>query len=234
MLILAFDSTAKAASVAVTDDERLLANTVVDNGLTHSELLLPMAEEALAKAKRSFDDVELLACNVGPGSFTGVRIGVSLVKGLAFGHNTPCAAVSTLLSLAYNLFPLEGVYAPAMDARRGQLYNAVFVCENGVLCRKTPDRAIDADALAEELLDYAGRPIYLVGDGYAVARSALETRGISISLTPELLLRQNAYSTARAAHRLFLKGKTVSDEELSPTYLRLPQAERDRLARENG
>ncbi len=232
MLILAMDSTAKAASVAVTDGERLLFNTVVDNGFTHSELLLPMAEDALKRIGRDFDDVELFACNVGPGSFTGVRIGVSLVKGLAFGHETPCAAVSTLHSLAYNLFPLEGIFLPVMDARRGQFYNAIFECRNGVLSRLTPDRAIDGAALAEELRQYENRPLYLVGDGYTPAKTALLGAGIAVMDTPELLLRQNAYSTARVAYALYGEGKTVDSAVLSPVYLRLPQAERERLERE--
>lgn len=234
MIILAFDSTAKAASVALTDDERLLADFVCDNGLTHSEILLPMAEEALKRVNKTIDDVELFACNAGPGSFTGVRIGVSLVKGLSFGRGIPCAPVSTLHALAYNLFPLDGLYCPVMDARRGQVYNALFTVKDGKLVRLTEDRAITLGDLARELqTDYAGAAVRLTGDGAALTASAFADSGITLLPMPALLLRQNAYSTARAAKELYDNRETVSDAALSPFYLRLPQAERDRLEREN-
>ena len=231
MLILAFDSTAKTASVALTENEKLLADFVYDNGLTQSELLLPMAEEALKKVGRSFSDVDLFACNVGPGSFTGVRIGVALVKGLAFNKNTPCVPVSTLEALAEGLMPLEdAILCPCMDARKGQVYNALFVSKNGVLTRLTEDRAIALSDLATELSTlYKEKPIRLAGDGYDIAYKALSDAGLQIFPTPELLKRQNAYTTARVAYRLASGGKTVSPATLSPLYLRMPQAESDRL-----
>ena len=230
MLILAFDSTAKAASVALTENRKLLADFVYDNGLTHSELLLPMAEDVLQKAKKGFEDIEAFACNVGPGSFTGVRIGVSLVKGLAFEKKLPCVPVSTLEALAEGLAPLNGILCPCMDARRGQVYNALFRYENGVLCRLTPDRAILlSDLLTELSNEYRNYPIRLAGDGYDVAWRALSDADLMLLETPELLKRQNAYATARVASRLLKDGKHVSHTELSPLYLRLPQAERDRL-----
>lgn len=230
MLILAFDSTAKAASVALTDGDRLLADFVCDNGLTHSEILLPMAEDALRRAKKSLSDVGLFAVNVGPGSFTGVRIGVSLVKGLAFGKNIPIAPVSTLLSLAYNLSPMDGILCPVMDARRSQVYNALFRVQNGSLVRLTSDRAIALSDLRQELLrDYPGETVRLVGDGYRVAAEALND--LPLAETPALLLRENAYATALAALSMYENGETVTDAELLPVYLRMPQAERDRLGK---
>lgn len=227
MIILAFDSTAKAASVAVADGERLLAEYTIDNGLTQSELLLPMAENVLASLKLTFDDVGLFAAAVGPGSFTGVRIGVALVKGLAFGKNTPTAAVSTLEALAENARGLGGLIVPVMDARRGQVYTAVF--EDGK--RLLPDCAMKIEELGEALRAYGDKPIYLVGDGYEVARRGLSSMGLSISTTPELLIRENAYSVARVAYRASLYGECIADTELAPTYLRVPQAERERLER---
>ena len=122
MKILAFDSTAKAASVAVTEDEKLLGAYNIDNGLTQSELLLPMAESLLKSLKLSFSDIELLAASTGPGSFTGVRIGAALVKGIAFGKNIPCVGISTLDELAENLFPLVGIIVPVMDAKIGRAH----------------------------------------------------------------------------------------------------------------
>lgn len=231
MKILAFDGTAKAASVALLEDGKILASYTVDNGLTQSELLLPMAESVLKSLKLEFSDVDVFATSVGPGSFTGVRIGVSLIKGLAFGRKAPCVAVSTLEALAENLVPLSGILVPCMDARRNQVYTATFRCDGEKAERLTPDRAISLDDLAKELLEYS-EPIYLSGDGYKVAKAALEGAGVKISETPPILINENAESVARVAMRKYEAGEFVSDEELSPTYLRLPQAERERLERQ--
>lgn len=230
MIVLAFDSTAKAASVAVCDGEKLLALYNIDNGLTQSELLLPMAENMLKCLKLDFSDVGLLACSVGPGSFTGVRIGVSLVKGIAFGKNIPCVAVSTLDELAENLAGLDGIIAPCMDARRKQVYNALYRGKDGKLEKLTQDRAISISELAEELRNY-GEPIYLSGDGYEVAKSGLSELGVSVKDTPELLITENAFSVAKVALRKFEKGEYGNDLDIAPTYLRMPQAERERLER---
>ena len=230
MIILAFDSTAKAASVAVCDDEKLLALYNIDNGLTQSELLLPMAENILKSLKLSFSDVDLLACAVGPGSFTGVRIGVALVKGIAFGRNIPCVAVSTLDELAENLRGLNGIIVPCMDARRAQVYTATYRGKDGALEKLTEDRAIAISELAEELKAY-DEPIYLSGDGYDVAKRGLTAAGVNVCDTPELLITENAYSIARIAKRKYDMGEHLTDLEIAPTYLRMPQAERERLER---
>ena len=229
MIILAFDSTAKAASVAVCDGDKLLALYNIDNGLTQSELLLPMAENMLKSLKLSFADVDLLACAVGPGSFTGVRIGVALVKGIAFGRDIPCVSVSTLDELAENLAGLEGIIVPCMDARRQQVYTATYRGKDGALEKLTEDRAIAISELAEELKSYAGEPIYLSGDGYAVAKRGLTAAGVELRETPELLITENAYSVARIAKRKYDAGEYTNDLEIAPTYLRMPQAERERL-----
>ena len=233
MKILALDTTAKVASVAVLEDGRALAEYSVDNGLTQSELILPMAEDILKKLKLDFSDIELYAVTTGPGSFTGVRIGVSLVKGLAFGRSTPIVEVSTLEALAENISPLDGILVPCMDARRGEVYNALFTSDGECVTRLTDDRAISLDRLAAELSEYgADRKIYLSGDGYGVARRRLLANGLKIESTPPLLINENAASVGRVAYRKFLSGSSVSDLELSPSYLRLPQAERERLEKE--
>ena len=232
MKILAFDGTAKAATVAVSDDERVLGLYTVDNGLTQSELLLPMAEDLLSSLKLSFKDIQLFATSVGPGSFTGVRIGVSLVKGLAFGRDIPCVGVSTIEALAENLAGLHGIIVPCMDARRGQVYSAIFRCNGHSIERLTEDRAIALSALAEELSRFEGENIYLSGDGYWVAKKTLSEAGIALSETPELLILENAASVARVAKRKFDSGEVMTDAEISPVYLRMPQAERERLERE--
>ena len=230
MIILAFDSTAKAASVAVCDDDKLLALYNIDNGLTQSELLLPMAENILKSLKLSFSEVDLLACAVGPGSFTGVRIGVALVKGIAFGRNIPCVAVSTLDELAENLRGLNGIIVPCMDARRAQVYTATYRGKDGALEKLTEDRAIAISELAEELKAY-DEPIYLSGDGYDVAKRCLMAADVKVCDTPELLITENAYSIARIAKRKYDTGEYLTDLEIAPTYLRMPQAERERLER---
>ena len=234
MKILAFDGTAKAATVAVSEDEKILGLYTVDNGLTQSELLLPMAENLLKSLKLSFNDIDLLATSVGPGSFTGVRIGVSLVKGLAFGRNIPCIGVSTIEALAENLAGLNGILVPCMDARRGQVYSATFRYDGEKLVRLTEDRAIALSALAEELKSFESENIYLSGDGYSVAKKALTEAGVPLSETPELLILENGASVAKVAKRKYDSGEIQSDVEISPVYLRMPQAERERLEREAG
>ena len=231
MITLAFDSTAKVASVAVTDGDRLLATYSINNGLTQSELLLPMAENMLKELKLSFSDVELLAASVGPGSFTGVRIGVSLVKGLAFGRNIPCVGVSALEALAENLSGISGIVVPCMDARRGQVYAAIFRSQGGVMTRLCEDLAISLEELSQRLREF-DEPIYLCGDGYEVTRTALDRAGVLHELTPTLLIAENAYSCARLAEKKYAAGECVSDLEIAPTYLRMPQAERERLEKE--
>ncbi len=230
MKILAIESTAKVASVALTEDDRLLAMTTADAGVTHSEILLPMAEEILSRCHTTFADVGLFACTIGPGSFTGVRIGVATVKGLAFGRGTPCVGISSTEALAEHLTGLSGIVCPVMDARRGQLYTATFRVSPEGVTRLCPDRAMDKNDLAKELASYH-EPVYLNGDGVAIEEAALRALGSAPAALPPLLLSPNAYSCARVAYRKYLTGESVSDRDLRPVYLRLPQAERERLER---
>ena len=231
MKILAFDSTAKAASVAICEDERSLALYNIDNGLTQSELLLPMAANMLKCLHMSFDDIELVTASMGPGSFTGVRIGAALVKGIAFGRNMQVVGVSTIEALARNAMPLCGIIVPVMDARRGQVYTAIFRSDGKNAIRITEDVAISIKELASRLGEYEGEAIYLVGDGYDVAMRGLVAEGVELSPTPPLLISENAYSIAQVAREKYERGECVSDAEIAPTYLRMPQAERERLER---
>ena len=232
MKILAFDGTAKIATVAVSEDGRILASYNIDNGLTQSELLLPMAENMLSSLRIGFDDIDAYATSVGPGSFTGVRIGVSIVKGLAFGKNKPCIEVSTLEALAENLSGIRGTVVAVMDARRGQVYSATYSSDKDGLKLVTPDRAVSLAALAEELKALENTDVYLVGDGYEVARKALTELGVTLSVTPEMLRGESAASVLAVAARKLERGETVSDTELSPVYLRMPQAERERMEKQ--
>jgi tRNA threonylcarbamoyladenosine biosynthesis protein TsaB len=234
MIILAFDGTAKCASCALLRDEVCLGEYNIDNGLTQSELLLPMAESLLKSLRLNFSDVDMYATSVGPGSFTGVRIGAALVKGLAFGRDIPCAAVSTLDALAENARGLRGIIVPAMDARRGQVYTAIFRSTMDGLERLCEDMAISLADLAERLREFEGEAIYVTGDGYNVTTKHLSDAGLDVEETPILLRNESASSVARVAYRQYKNGETTTDKELSPTYLRLPQAERERLERSKG
>ena len=230
MIILALDSTAQTGAVALCRDEKLIASFTLNTGNTHSETLLPSVEAVLKLGDMTVDDVDLFAISKGPGSFTGVRIGAATVKGMAFGKDKPCIGVSTLEALAYNLRAFSGIACPVMNARRSQVYNALFRVENGKIERLCPDRAIALTELAEELAAYGDTPIYLSGDGHDMTREALTS--CNLGNTPEEMIYQSGYSVAMCALAAYEAGERTTDAELVPTYLRLPQAERERLEKE--
>ena len=232
MLILALDSTAIAASVALCRDSHPLAAFHLDNGNTHSETLLPMVKAALETTGKTVDDVDVFACSVGPGSFTGVRIGVATIKGLAFGKNKPVIGVSTLEALATNLLPFEGLIVPVMNARRGQVYNAIFEATGNTLTRLTEDRALSLVELEAELANY-GKPFALCGDGADITQKGFAGRVDSV-VASERYVYQSGYSVAECAREDYISGVRTKDIELTPVYLRLSQAERERLERESG
>ena len=226
MKILGLESSAKSASVALMEDGKLLARSFQNTGLTHSRTLLPMAEAMLQNCELGIADVDAVAVAVGPGSFTGLRIGISAAKGLAWARELPCIGVSTLEAMAQNLAHLENtVLVCAMDARRSQIYNALFTSEHGRLTRRTPDRAIGLAELAEELRSEP-LPLVIVGDGAVLCEKALTESGLPCRLAPPQLVMQNAMSVALCAEDLARAGKLVSAQELLPVYLRPPQAQR--------
>ena len=230
MLILAFESSARAASVALVEDGRLISQYSQCSGLTHSRTLLPMAEDMLKNAELSLDKVDLFAVAHGPGSFTGIRIGVSTVKGLAWAADKPCVGVSTLEAMAWHGLAADGLVCPVMDARRSQVYNALFQVENGRPVRLCEDRPIALSQLAEELRTL-NAPAFLIGDGAELAEKYLREQAIPCTVAPENLRWQSAWGVAMAA-----MDKTPGNADaLLPVYLRLSQAERERqerLARE--
>ena len=228
MLTLAFESSAKAASVALCEGEKLLAQSTQNLGLTHSRTLLPMAEAMLKNAEVSLDQVDLFAVAHGPGSFTGVRIGVSAVKGLAWAAQKPACGVSTLGAMAWNgVAAGEGsLICCCMDARRSQVYNALFEVRSGRPERLCEDRAISVEALLEELKSDDRKP-FLVGDGAELCAAALRKADLPYFLAPENLRHQSAWGVAMAAQ----DSEFVSGALLQPVYLRLSQAERERQAR---
>ena len=228
MKIIALESSAVTASVAVTEDEELLAQSFQNSGLTHSATLMPMAAGLLENAGLTLDEMDVVAVAAGPGSFTGVRIGVAAAKGLAWPGDKPCAPCSTLRSMAWQCAHLGGEICAAMDARRNQVYCARFLAENGTLKRLTPDRAMGLDELAAEVRA-SGKLQILVGDGARLAQRALEEQGLPCALMPPHLLYQTAWGVARCALELAREGRLVSAAAMAPSYHRLSQAERERL-----
>lgn len=229
MIILSLDSSAIVASVALCDSERLLAEYTLNNGNTHSETLLPMIETVLKHFGITIDEVELFAASAGPGSFTGVRIGAATLKGIAFGKNKPCVAVSTLEAIAENAKAVKGLICPVMNARRSQVYTSLFTSDGEKLERLMPDSALSIAEL-DELLSKHGAPVTFCGDGYDITVNALEKT--VYSPLPDRLRHQSAYSVAQVALRKFAAGEYTTDSALTVTYLRPSQAERERMERE--
>ena len=231
MKILALESSASACSAALWGEEGLIAQNFQNSGLTHSRTLLPMAHDLLKNCGASLEEVDVIAVAAGPGSFTGLRIGVATAKGLAWGADKDCAPCSTLESMAWPLaFYEDAVIVCAMDARRKQVYNALFQTDGERLERLTPDRAISLEELGEELKKIQKRKI-VVGDGAKLCYNTL--RSVSqLELAPEALRLQSAWGVARAAVELVRAGGLVKGQDLVPVYHRLSQAERERLERE--
>ena len=232
MKILAFETSAKAASVALLDGGKLLAESYQNTGLTHSQTLMVMAQDLLKTCGYTPQQVEAVAVAAGPGSFTGIRIGVAAAKGFAWGGQIPCYGVSTLEAMALSVGAYDGYVLPVMDARRSQVYNALFLAEGGKLTRLSEDRAIALDDLKQEL-KILQKPIFLVGDGSNLCYNTLLEEIPSLVLPPEHRLHQRASGVCLAAAGMMEAGLPGNGAELTPNYLRLSQAERERAAREN-
>ena len=231
MLILAFETSAKAASVALSDGNKLLGESYQNTGLTHSQTLMPMAQELLKSCGYTPQQVEAVAVAAGPGSFTGIRIGVAAAKGFAWGKELPCYGVSTLEAMARSLGAWDGLVVPVMDARRSQVYTATFLAENGKLSRMCQDRAVSLQELGEELKNVE-KSIFLVGDGSVLCYNTLKDKVAKLILPPEHRMHQRATGVALVAADLIAAGESGNGAELTPNYLRLSQAERERLERE--
>lgn len=229
MKILALESSAVACSAALCEDEKLLSQSFQNSGLTHSRTLMPMVEDLFKNCGLTLEAVDVLAVAAGPGSFTGLRIGVSACKGLAWPGDKPCAAVSTLEAMAWSVCHAGREVCAVMDARRSQVYNARFA-PGDFPTRLSPDRAVSLDELSDELKK-DGKPQILVGDGAAMCYTVLKEQGLDVVLPPPHLQHQCAWGVGRAALELARRGALVSAGALAPTYLRLSQAERERMER---
>lgn len=238
MLILGIDASAVSASAALWDGEKIVSQCCVNNRLTHSQTLLPLIWQVLENGEVSLEQLDLLAVSSGPGSFTGLRIGLATVKGLCCGSGVPCLGVSTLEALAYNLEGFSGTACSVMDARIGQVYQAAFSLSPGQgdqpaqISRLSEDRAVSLQQLAEEL-ENCKKNIYLVGDGANLCYNTFGKNIPHVFLAPPQLRWQQGASVARLAGKLWKQGtKPLSPGQLFPSYLRLSQAERERRARE--
>lgn len=242
MYILSIDTTAKTASAAISKCSENVVSPLCDVRLnctlTHSESILPMIDYCLKNTNVNINEIDVLAISAGPGSFTGVRIGISTVKGLAFGNEkVKCIPVSALEALAENVSDESraAVICACMDARRNQFYNALFSANgSGSIKRLTQDRAISASDLYNELFDnYKNRKIVLVGDGahlaYKLFSECVGFEEMKISTVRSDRILQDACSVARCAFRNL--NNSVPAENLNPVYLRLSQAERERNER---
>jgi len=232
MKILAFETSAKAASVALLEEGLLLGESYQNTGMTHSQTLMVMAQDLLKQCGLDVGAVDAVAVAAGPGSFTGVRIGVAAAKGFAWGGEKPCVGVSTLEAMAFSLGAYQGYVCPVMDARRNQVYNALFYVNQGELERVSEDRAIALRDLGEELKTLDG-PIFLVGDGSVLTHKTLGGQISALVLPPEHKRHQRAVGVALAAQRKLAAGEEADGALLQPNYLRLSQAERERMEKEN-
>ena len=230
-MILAFETSAKAASVALMEDGKLLGESYQNTGLTHSQTLMSMAEDLLKTCGRTPQQVTAVAVAAGPGSFTGVRIGVAAAKGFAWGRELPCYGVSTLEAMARNLGVWQGFVLPTMDARRDQTYTALFHAEKGNLTRIEEDSAVSYGELAEKIKN-CQEPIFLVGDGAVLCYNTLLEAVPGMVLPPEHRRHQRAAGVALLAQQMMDAGLSGDGAGLAPNYLRLSQAERERMARE--
>lgn len=230
MRILAFETSAKAVSAALVEDGNLIGEYYQNSGQTHSRTLMQLAEDLLRNCDLTPADVDAVACAAGPGSFTGVRIGAAAAKGFAWGREVPCFGVSTLEAMVRAAAWADGIYCAAMDARRSQVYTALFSVEAGTMIRLTEDAALSLEELGTRLQAQIG-PKFLVGDGAALCYNTLGNDMPDLRLLPEHLRQQRAAGAALLAWERLSAGETPSGRDLAPNYLRLSQAERERQAR---
>lgn len=229
MKILGIDSSAVSASAALTEDGKIISEAFVNIGLTHSQTLLTLVDNVLHSAGTAISDIDLIACVSGPGSFTGVRIGISLAKGLALPYSIPCIPISTLEAIAFAFKDIKGIICPVMDARCAQVYTALFESEKDALRRLTEDSAIKIAQLNDELKNHSDVPVYLAGDGTEVALSGLEEIS-NVVCANQLVRYQRASCAALLAEEKILNTDMtpIAPEFLCPFYLREPQAVRNK------
>lgn len=217
MKLLSIDSSGKSAACAVTDGDTVLGEQFINTGLTHSQTLLPIIDKMLKEADINISEIDEYAITCGPGSFTGLRIGMALVMGLA--GDKKCRAVPTLKALAYNMKDIDGIVAPVMDARRNQVYAAIFRVRKGKFTQILEDCAIPVDEVIEKLKAFTDEKIWVIGDGAYL----FEGKAEFINFPSQELLYIKGSSIAGASKDC----KPIDTQALKINYLRLSQAERE-------
>lgn len=230
MNIVAIDTSGPSASCAVMKNGEIVHSILMNQGLTHSETIMPALDASMTSANLNCRDVDVFVAVAGPGSFTGVRIGICAVKGLAHAYHTPCARIDALEALAMNFQYFDGIACPILDARRNQVYCAAFDMKNGLPERILPDDAIEIDAFLEKLPD--DRKLVFLGDGLRVHTEKLKERfGDRAIIAPANLCQLRAETACLLAAQR--QEQWMEGRLLTPIYLRVPQAERERKARMN-
>lgn len=223
------ESSATSASVAYVRNGKILGQYYINAGLTHSTTLMPMTEALLKNANLSLNNVDCFAVSVGPGSYTGLRIGISATKGISLAENKPCVPVSTLEAIAYNYLHTDTLVCACIDARCNRFFNAIFKCSSdGTIERLCDDRALTFNEIADELNEkYNNVPVMLAGDGAELAYRLMSESVKNLKVAPPHLRYQQSTGVAMAAERLAENGQVVSSQQLVPSYLSLPQAQRE-------
>ncbi len=231
--VLAIDTSTAVSSVSICDFDETQTNIISEFNLnakrTHSQTIMPMLSCALEHSGLALSQIDYFCTVTGPGSFTGLRIGISAIKGLAYTNGTPCAEVSSLEALAYNYKDIDATVCAVMDARSNQVYNALFQTHaNGEISRLCDDRAISVDELLQELTEkYSDKSIILVGDGAVLCYNRFVQSISNVTLAPLSMRYQKATSVALCGIDRIKESKIVSADKLLPNYLRLSQAERE-------
>lgn len=231
MKILGLDSSGIVASVAVVDEDNVLAEYTVNYKKTHSQTLLPMLDEIVKMTELDLNTIDAIAVAAGPGSFTGLRIGSATAKGLGLALKKPLAAVPTVEALAYNLYDTSGLICPLMDARRNQVYTGVYQFENHKMVTVKEQMAVSVTELID-LLNLLGEPVTFLGDGVGVFRETIrQNLKVPFSFAPAHVNKQRAAAVAALGMEYCKAGKVETAQEHAPDYLRVSQAEREREQR---
>lgn len=235
MKVLAIDTSSSVAGIAVIDEQGLIAEYMLNDGQTHSRKLVPMLKELFESLRMTSSDIDVFAAVTGPGSFTGIRIGVTTIKALAYAVQKPVAGVTSLDALAGAVTALgDTIICPMIDARNNQVYTALYIMRNGVPSNISGYLGIHVSELAKKLEEARSNVIF-TGDGSALHRDFLKIEfGERCEFMPDFTLKQMALPAARIALMKALNGETVSSYELSPFYLRPSQAEREFVKKQAG
>lgn len=228
MKILAIDSSSLVASVAVVQDDIMIAEYTINHKKTHSQTLLPMIDEIVKMADICLEDIDAIAVSGGPGSFTGLRIGSATAKGLGLVWKKPLIHVPTVDAMAYNLYGTDKIICPIMDARRNQTYTGLYLFEKEQFNIIMPQCAVSIDELLEKINEI-GKSVIFVGDGIPVFKDYIDEK-ISVEhfYAPAHMNRQRAGAVAVLGQKYFAEGKIETAVEHQPDYLRKSQAERER------